>query len=82
MSNPFRSIPGTAVISTIMDALRAVGYAIPDDTKSVIVDSETEPTYVKVDGVKQLLDDADRALVVQAIQLHKVRHRVGTSANG
>lgn len=71
---------GKEVISTIMDALREVGYEIPVDCKSVSLDSETSPTYIRVDGERRELSDEDRALVLRAIQLHRVRHRVGNSA--
>lgn len=78
--SPFRQFLSGDVISTIQEALRHVGYEIPADCKSVSVDSETAPTYIRVDGVKHILKDEDRELVLRAIQLHRVRHRVGNSA--
>jgi hypothetical protein len=81
VTSPFPTIVNNdEIISTIIDALRAVGYPVPSDAKAVSLDSETTPTYIKIDGVKRELSDEDRELVVRAVQLHRVKHRVGNSA--
>lgn len=74
---------------SIVEALRAVGVAVPDGCWAVTLDSETEPTRItfncllhagttaaKNTRIKRTLDAEQAMLVAAAVQVHKVGYRL------
>lgn len=64
-------------IATIMEALKMVGYDLPEGCQSVTLDNETAPTRIGfICHMRRSLDDEQSKLVAKAVQLHKVGHRL------
>lgn len=64
-------------IATIMEALRLVGYDLPEGCVSVTLDNEEAPTRASfVCYMWRSLNAEQSKLVAQAVQLHKVGHRL------
>jgi hypothetical protein len=64
-------------IATIMEALKLVGYPLPEGTTSVTLDNEEAPTRASfICHVRRSLNDEESKLMAQAVQLHKVGHRL------
>lgn len=77
---------------TIIEALRAVGFGLPEGAYQVTLDSETRPTRADFDclqpdgtgkhiarQVHVQLDEQAALLMVTAVQVHKVSHKLRTA---
>lgn len=64
-------------VATIMEALRLVGYDVPEGCTSVTLDDEEAPTRASfICHVRRSLNAEQSKLVAQAVQVHKVGHRL------
>lgn len=64
-------------VETIMEALRLVGYDLPEGCVNVTIDSEEAPTRATFTcHVRRALDAEQSKLVAQAVQVHRVAHRL------
>lgn len=68
---------GAQPVATIMEALKLVGYDLPEGCTSVKIDSEDAPTRASfICHVRRVLSPEETELVAKAVQLHKVGHRL------
>lgn len=69
--------PTASPVSNIMQALKLVGFDLPEGCTSVTLDSEDAPTRASfICHVRRTLDAEQSKLMAQAVQLHKVGHRL------
>jgi len=72
-----KPVKGASPVSTIMQALQLVGYDLPEGCTSVTLDNEEAPTRASfICHVRRSLDTEQSKLMAQAVQLHKVGHRL------
>ena len=69
----------------IIDVLKSVGFDVPKGAYQVTLDSETNPTRIRFDctvaaseyrRVRFELSAGQRQLVLKAVQVHRVGHRM------